>query len=117
MSWGPLVSYTLTVTGMGSITSSPAGISVPCFPNPSCSATFADGTAVTLTATPPPGQIFSGWGGACSGTGPCTVSMIGDRSVTASFACPLLLATELAGAAAAEVVDVVAAARARSLSR
>jgi Ca2+-binding RTX toxin-like protein len=88
MSWAPAVSYTLNVTvggpgsGLGSmVTSSPAGIAC----NLSCSAMFADGTPVTLTPQPSQGWAFSGWGGACSGTGPCTVTMIGDRSVTASF--------------------------------
>jgi hypothetical protein len=53
----------------------------------SCSHSFADGTRVTLNATPSNHFEFTGWsGGACSGTGPCQLSMYSDVSVTASFA-------------------------------
>src|SRR5262249_6462582 len=90
MSWAPAVSYTLTVTNGqpgaepgGTVTSSPAGIA--CGGDIGCSSVFADGTAVTLTPNPHPGWVLSGWASACSGTGPCTVSMLGDRSVTANF--------------------------------
>ena len=40
---------------------------------------------VTLTATPDTSSSFAGWSGACSGSGSCTVTMDGDKSVTASF--------------------------------
>jgi hypothetical protein len=41
---------------------------------------------VELTATPAAGAVFSGWGGACSGTTTtCTVEMTAARSVTAAF--------------------------------
>ncbi len=69
-------------TGAGSVTSSPSGISC----GVTCTASFASGTAVTLTATPAANSTFSGWDGACSGTGTCTVSMTRARSVTATFA-------------------------------
>ncbi|GAA1934834.1 hypothetical protein GCM10009815_31860 [Nocardioides marmoribigeumensis] len=77
---------TLTVTraggGSGSVSSSPAGINC----GATCSATFQQGTSVTLTATPAAGSTFSGWsGGGCSGTSTCTVPMAGDTSVTATF--------------------------------
>jgi hypothetical protein len=51
----------------------------------SCSGSFADGTSVTLTATPAAGSEFTGWSGACSGTGTRTVTVSGDTSVTAAF--------------------------------
>jgi hypothetical protein len=51
-----------------------------------CSASFADATTVTLTPAAASGSTFTGWSGACSGTGPCIVSMLGDRTVTATFA-------------------------------
>ena len=77
--------FTLTVstsgTGSGTITSTPAGIACP----GTCSASFASGTAVTLTATPTSGSAFTGWSGACSGTGACSVTMNSNQSVTATF--------------------------------
>jgi len=45
----------------------------------------AAGTSVTLTATPAAGYVFAGWQGACTGTGPCQVTMTGPESVTAQF--------------------------------
>jgi uncharacterized repeat protein (TIGR02543 family) len=50
-----------------------------------CSQTYPAGTAVTFTATAAPGYVFSGWGGDCSGTGTCPVTLTADRSVTATF--------------------------------
>ncbi|HEV2302063.1 MAG TPA: hypothetical protein VGR91_10885 [Stellaceae bacterium] len=76
-------SFTLSVseTGSGMVTSAPPGISCPS----TCSASFAGGTAVTLTPTPANGWSFAGWGGACSGTGGCTVTMNAAESVSATF--------------------------------
>ncbi|MFN7952340.1 MAG: putative Ig domain-containing protein [bacterium] len=80
-----LDSFALTVAkagkGVGTVTSSPAGISC----GATCSASFAAGTLVTLTATTTPGNTFTGWSGACSGTGTCQVTMDAERSVTATF--------------------------------
>ncbi len=82
----PGTSYPLTVTksgtGSGTVTSSTGGIA--------CGATcgpvnIASGTAVTLTAAPASGSTFGGWGGACTGTGSCIVTMTAARSVTATF--------------------------------
>ena len=69
-------------TGSGTVTSSPAGITC----GTSCSANYASGTAVTLTATPASGSTFTGWsGGGCAGTGSCTVTIIATTTVTATF--------------------------------
>ena len=75
--------YVLTVnkTGTGTVTSSPAGINC----GTACTASYASGTQVTLTAIPLSGWQFSGWGGACSGTGSCVVSMNAAKSVSATF--------------------------------
>ena len=68
-------------SGTGTVTSSPAGISC----GATCSAQFANGTSVTLTATPTAG-FFNGWTGCDSVNGnQCTVSMTANRTVTASF--------------------------------
>ena len=75
---------TLTVTksGSGAVTSTPAGISC----GATCSATYASGTIVTLTATALSGSTFSGWGGDCTGTSStCTVTMDKGKVVTATF--------------------------------
>jgi hypothetical protein len=40
---------------------------------------------VTLTPTADAGSTFTGWSGACTGTGTCTVTMDQDRAVTATF--------------------------------
>jgi rubredoxin len=78
-------SYSLSVakagTGTGTVTSSPAGINC----GSDCSESYAAGTSVTLTASPVTGSTFTGWGGACAGTGPCTLGMIAARNVTANF--------------------------------
>ena len=83
---GSALSVTLTVapagSGTGTVTSSPAGIDC----GSSCSASFGEGSLVTLTATPGAGSSFTGWsGGGCSGTGACQVTMSAAESVTATF--------------------------------
>jgi uncharacterized protein YkwD len=79
-----VTTYPLSVStsGNGSVTSAPSGISC----GSDCSENYAGGTAVTLTATPANGYIFSAWNGACSGTQTtCTVTMNAAQSVSASF--------------------------------
>lgn len=83
---GSSVNYTLNVakigTGVGTITSSPTGISC----GSTCSKAFPAGTIVKLTATPAAGSVFAGWSGHCTGTVPtCTVTMSAARNVTATF--------------------------------
>ena len=84
---GPSLPRTLTVTkagkGAGTVTSSPAGINC----GATCSAGFANGSSVTLTASAATGSTFSGWSGSgCSGKGTCTVTMSANRFVKATFA-------------------------------
>jgi hypothetical protein len=75
--------YTLSVItkGPGSISSNSGGISCGSV----CSAAYASGTIVTLTATPGNNARFAGWFGGCSGTGTCTVTVDKAISVTAAF--------------------------------
>jgi len=77
--------FTLSVSvagiGSGSVTSSDGAIGCP----GTCSATYDSGSSVTLTANANLGSLFSGWSGACSGLGSCTVTMNAARSVTATF--------------------------------
>lgn len=81
---GPItwaLDVTRTGTGSGTVRSSAGGVEC----GATCRATLASGTSVTLTAMADPGSTFAGWGGACSGTGDCTVAMTTDRSVVATF--------------------------------
>ena len=68
--------------GSGSVSSSPAGITC----GATCSAAFAVGAQVVLTAVPHNSSTFTGWsGGGCSGVGTCTVTMSSAQAVTATF--------------------------------
>ena len=50
-----------------------------------CTAAFAKGGSVTLTAVASGNSVFAGWSGACTGIGACTVTMDGNKTVTATF--------------------------------
>ena len=77
--------YRLTVaksgTGSGTVTSSPAGINC----GSDCSEDYPSDTSVALTAKPAVGSVFTGWSGACTGTGACNLTMNAAKSVTATF--------------------------------
>jgi Divergent InlB B-repeat domain/Carboxypeptidase regulatory-like domain len=77
---------TLIVTkaggGSGTVSSAPAGINC----GVSCAAVFEGGTAITLTAVADSGSEFTGWSGACSGTGPCAFTLGEGAEVVANFA-------------------------------
>jgi hypothetical protein len=77
---------TLTVVktgaGTGNVSSAPSGID-NC--SGTCSTGFESGTSVTLSATPSGDSTFNGWGGGCSGTGTCVVTMNSPQTVTADF--------------------------------
>ncbi len=76
--------YALDVTkqGTGTVSSSPAGIAC----GATCGYSFNAGAVVTLSATPAAGYSFTGWTGACSGTGNCIVTMNAKATATATFA-------------------------------
>lgn len=81
----PTPRFALDVTksgnGTGRVTSSPAGIDC----GSDCSGSYDEGTSVTLTAQPNASSLFTGWSGACTGIGPCTMSVGANTSVSASF--------------------------------
>lgn len=77
-----LFSLVVTATGGGVVTSSPKGINC----GRQCSDSYTAGTSVTLTVKPSKKYVFQEWTGACSGTAPsCTVSMLSDQTVGATF--------------------------------
>lgn len=86
--------YPLTITksglGSGTVASVPAGLSC----GATCSASFAAGTSVTLTATPAAGSVFAGWSGAgCAGVAGCVVAMTAAQTVNAVFNVPNVTCT------------------------
>ncbi len=80
-----LFTVSVAITGPGTVTSNPAGISC----NPTCSEDFLSGTSVVLTANPETGANFSGWGGDCAASGTdTTCEVTSDADVTAAFSVP-----------------------------
>jgi endo-1,4-beta-xylanase len=72
---GP-VNYTLAVNIGGSGTTSPAPGNY----------SYKAGSTVTITATPSQGALFNGWSGSvASNTNPLTITMDGNKSLTANF--------------------------------
>jgi List-Bact-rpt repeat protein len=74
------VSHTLTIakagTGQGTVTCNDS----------TCASSYPDGAGVVLKATAASGSTFAGWSGeGCSGTGTCTVTMLANAVVTATF--------------------------------
>lgn len=76
-----LLSVSLTGTGSGLVTSSPPGIDC----GSDCEEEYEQDTVVTLGASPSPRSVFTGWSGACSGTGECTIIMNSPMNVAAHF--------------------------------
>ena len=68
--------------GNGNVTSSDKTISC----GSGCTGYYTQGTAVTLTASPASGTVFSGWSGACSGNLlSCSVTVNDPLTVGATF--------------------------------
>jgi hypothetical protein len=82
---------TATLDGPGRVASEPAGLDC----DGSCSAPFAEGARVRLTATPDDGHDVAGWTGCDATSGAtCTVTLDADRTVAVRFA-PALDAPEV----------------------
>jgi len=85
---------TVSLTGSGTVTSSPAGINCPT----TCTAGFAPNTQVTLTAAAASGEFFAGWsGGSCTGTSTCVVTVSAATNVSAAFNGGIALTVALTG--------------------
>ncbi len=79
----PIVfNLSVSISGSGNVASVPIGIAC----GTDCSEPLNAGTSITLTATPADSFVFSGWSGACSGTGTtCVLTMSADQSANATF--------------------------------
>lgn len=75
----PQHNLSVSKSGFGTV----SGSGIDC--GAACSVLLDEGTAASLTATPAAGSVFTGWSGACTGTGACTTTMSVDKLVTASF--------------------------------
>ena len=100
--------YTLTVskTGSGSGTVQGGGLQngrlkISC--GSTCSATFLSGTTPGLIEFADSGSFFQSWGGACSGSSACSLTMNSDMTVTATFTLEPLLNVKFAGGGAGTV--------------
>ena len=88
---GPTLTVTTAGSGGGFVTSTPQGVSCgECDPGTTCGAVhcaapFAKGQVVYLSAFPKSDSAFTGWSGACSGSGACNVPVDGAAKVTATF--------------------------------
>ena len=96
------LSITKTPLGLilGSVTSSPGGINCGLL-CATASATFTAGTVVTLSQQPIATARFDGWGGDCTGSGGCVLTMDGDKSVTVDFSLLGLIGTQAEASAEA----------------
>jgi hypothetical protein len=76
------LSVALQGNGRGSVVSNPSGLDCP----GTCSASFAQGTVVTLTATATGTSRFAGFSGACSSAATsCVLTISGPASVAVRF--------------------------------
>ena len=69
-------------TGSGKVTDNLSQLNCTASP---CTQNYPVNQVVILTATPNTGFTFTGWSGACSGLGTCTVTMSQAQSVSAKF--------------------------------
>jgi hypothetical protein len=75
--------HTVTVTKSGDGAGTVSGSGVDC--GATCEITVAHGTAVSLAATPAGTNAFAGWGGACTGSAGCVVTVTDDVTISAAF--------------------------------
>ncbi len=77
----------VSISGNGSVNSSPTGIACTTGSSVGCSHQFGDGSTVTLMPTPSSGSMFDKWGVTCTSLSgdDCLVKMTADKSATANF--------------------------------
>jgi hypothetical protein len=98
--------YPLLVSLIGSASGSVTGTGVSCSgpPGTNCSVDLARNSTVVLTAAGTGGGTFTGWSGACTGTGSCSVTMSAAKGVAATFQPPgYTLKVRLGGAGTGKV--------------
>lgn len=81
---------TVTTVGSGTVAAFPGTLT-------GGKGNYVSGSTVQLTATPVGGATFTGWSGACSGTGACSVVINGPVNVTATFTMSYALTVSVAG--------------------
>jgi hypothetical protein len=77
----PLCSVEVSTSGDGVITSNPTGLSC----GTQCRLDAPAGSRITLSVTPGAQSFFSGWSGACAGTGTCDLVVTRPLSAQARF--------------------------------
>jgi len=95
--------YTLTVSksgdGSGTVTDGQSGLAgLPINCGIRCSAQYLSGTDINLSAGADSGSFFQAWNGACSAVQPgCSLTMDGDKNLTAVFVLGAKLTVAFAG--------------------
>jgi uncharacterized repeat protein (TIGR01451 family) len=82
-----MLSLTVTKAGKGSGTVADTGATGLINCGSTCSASYLQGTSVSLSAAPAGTSVFTGWSGACTGSDPntCSVTMNSNQTVTVTF--------------------------------
>lgn len=78
-----VLTYVKTGDGYGEVYFTPIGSHYRCYGD--CTGKYNQGTKVTVRAVPDDDSRFTGWSGACRGTGTCTVTMSDKLKVIANF--------------------------------
>lgn len=92
---GAVPQYQLSAGKTGSGSGTVSGNGLDC--GTTCAVMLDDGTTATLTATPDAGSVFSGWSGACTGSGNCVVTVNADTVVSANLTRQYALTVSKAG--------------------
>ena len=81
----PVLTVAFGGNGSGTVTDSAQAIN--CATPTPCAFLITSGTALTLTATPAGSSVFGSWAGCDSANNinPCTLTLTGNRTVTATF--------------------------------